>query len=66
MPTILTLLEETQALLRDAPRQLSYVKIAQANGLSVAWLSEFAKNKNKDYGIKKVQKLNDYLKSHKN
>lgn len=54
-------LEQTQTLLRRAPRTLTLTKIAKETGLSVSWLSDFATDKLKDYGVKKVQLLHQYL-----
>ena len=55
-------LEETRALLRKAPREITLTRIAHDTGLQLTWLSAFERGKMIDPGIRKVQKLYNYLK----
>lgn len=55
------LLSRTQQLVSDAPRRITYTMMAEAIGVSVAWISRFAGNKIEDPGVKTVQRLHDYL-----
>lgn len=57
------LLEETKVLLRDRPASLSMQDVADAVGVSIAWLRLFARGKAKNPGVTTVGKLNQYLKA---
>lgn len=54
-------LEEAHKKLAGLPRWVTLSQIALDTGLQVSWLSAFASGKISDPGIRKVQKLNDYL-----
>lgn len=56
-------LEETQALLSAVPRSVTLSQIAAEADLQLSWLSAFQAGKIEEPGIKKVQKLYDYLTS---
>lgn len=60
-PTAYDLLETTQRKLRNTPREITLTLISQETGLSLSWLSDFSTNKLDDPGIRKVQRLHDYL-----
>jgi len=55
------LLALTLSLVKNAPRNVTYTMMAQAVGCSVAWVSRFADEKIPDPGVKRVQRLHDYL-----
>lgn len=55
------LLARTQDLVKNAPRDVTYTKMAEAIGCSVAWISRFADNKIPDPGVRRVQRLHDFL-----
>lgn len=51
----------TRRKLQSAPRTLTLTKIAEATGLSIAWLSRFQHNKLATPGADKVKLLHDFL-----
>lgn len=55
------LLSRTQQLVSTAPRKITYTMMAEAVGVSIAWISRFANDKIEDPGVKTVQRLHDYL-----
>ncbi|WLJ71214.1 hypothetical protein [Sphingomonas phage Birtae] len=55
------LLARTLDLVQSAPRSITYSKMAQECGVSVAWISRFAASKIDNPGIVTVQCLHDYL-----
>jgi lambda repressor-like predicted transcriptional regulator len=55
------LLARTLSLVKSAPRNVTYTMMAEAIGVSVAWVSRFADDKIPDPGVKRVQRLHDYL-----
>lgn len=55
------LLARTQDLVKSAPRNVTYTKMAEAIGCSVAWISRFADDKIPDPGVRRVQRLHDFL-----
>lgn len=55
------LLEDTQNKMAALPRWVSLSQIAKDTELQVSWISAFAANKIEDPGVKKVQRLFDYL-----
>lgn len=57
----MNLLETTKALLAARPRTLSLPMIAEASGVEREWLAKFSKGAIADPGVRKVQKLHDYL-----
>lgn len=57
-----TLLQRTIDLYSNAPRSLKAKTIAEATGLSEAWLSRFGRGMIANPGVVQVQILHDYLK----
>lgn len=55
------LLNETLKLLRDRPRHLTYLIIANSTGISVRWLTSLICGDIKDPGINRIAVLHDYL-----
>ncbi len=55
------LLARTQQLVANAPRHVTQRMMAQAAGVSDAWISRFIEDKIPDPGVRRVQKLHDYL-----
>jgi len=56
------MLDETLALLRDRPSDLSYRRIAEETGLGIWWLQMLARtNGTNDPGVKRVETLHRYL-----
>lgn len=53
--------ERTLHLLAHRPRNLTYEKIAEDIGINVFWIRAFARQKNDDPGVNKVQSLYEYL-----
>jgi len=58
MPDLLT---ETTKRINKLPRHISLTDVANDTGLTLSWLSDFARGKIKDPGIRKVQILYEYL-----
>jgi transcriptional regulator with XRE-family HTH domain len=54
--------EETLKLLENRPRKLTYAQIERDIGVNESWLRQLASGKIDDPGVKKIQKLNIYLK----
>lgn len=50
---------ETRKLIRKDKRKPE--AIAKASGINMRWLYRFKDNESADYGIRRVQKLNDFL-----
>ena len=59
----MSLLERTQQLYNSAPRHIKLKQMAEATGLSMAWISRCINDKFEDPGVKRVQRLHDYLES---
>lgn len=59
--TCAPLLERTLDLVQNAPRSITYTKLAEVGEVSVAWISRFASGKIENPGVCTVQKLHDYL-----
>ncbi|QJD54416.1 hypothetical protein P9A28_gp30 [Sphingomonas phage Eidolon] len=59
------LLARTLDLVKNAPRGITYTMMAEAIGVSVAWVSRFAANNIADPGVNRVQALHDYLSNYK-
>lgn len=57
------LLEDTHKLLEALPRSVSLIEIAKNTGLKITWLSALSRNQINDPGVKKVEKLHNYLKA---
>lgn len=55
------LYDETIRLLKTCPRDISLAHIARETGLGEAWLSDILAVPDRDPGVKKIQKLHDYL-----
>lgn len=55
------LLERTLHLVNSAPRSLSFAEMARQIEVSPGWVLAFAKEKIPDPGIRKVQRLHDFL-----
>ena len=58
-------LEETQHLLDTRSRILTFEVISRETRLSTAWLGRFSRERNGDFGIKKVHTLHSYLRKQK-
>ena len=57
----MNLLKQTQELLNSRPRDLTLSDIATKCDVQVSWLSDLANDKLGDYGVKKVEKVFEYL-----
>ena len=57
----MSLYDETIGLLKGCPREVSLAHIARETGLGEAWLSDILRDPDRDPGVKKIQKLHDYL-----
>lgn len=55
------LLTETLELFAKRPANVSLRAISEASGVNFHWLGKFAQGKFDDPGVKKIQKLHDYL-----
>jgi transcriptional regulator with XRE-family HTH domain len=55
------LYEATRSLLAAQPRTISLASIAEGAGVKRSWLSAFSRDEIPDPGVKKVQRLYDYL-----
>ena len=53
--------DETRRLLLERPPSLSFRAIAEATDLGVEWIRKLAYDDSIDPGVKKVQRLHDYL-----
>jgi hypothetical protein len=54
-------IEETNALLVNRPRSLTYQRICAETGLTYHWLSKFASGAIPDPGARRLEVLRDYL-----
>ena len=61
----MTWLDKTRTLLINRPASLTIEQIAQEIDVSAAWLRLFARNKGGEPGIKKTEKLYEFLKNYK-
>lgn len=61
MPHDNTLESSTRKLLKHRPSVVTLASICKGTGLSSTWVGRFLANRDKDYTIRKVQKLHDYL-----
>ncbi len=59
-----TLLEETRTLLNNRPVSLKTATIAEAVGMSSAWVNYVANGAIDNPGFKTLLKLNEFLKYH--
>lgn len=55
------LLPATKRLLEQRAKRLSLRKISAGSGVNLHWLGKFVQGKFDDPGVKKIQKLHDYL-----
>lgn len=55
------LVEVTRELLQKRPRSTTYTMIEAATGLSTAWLTDFISDRDRDFGVNKVEHLYTYL-----
>lgn len=55
------LLERTLYLVKNAPRSISFAEMARQCDTSAGWVLAFKDDKIPDPGIRKVQRLHDYL-----
>jgi len=59
MMPIMNLLQTTLRLLKETGYKLPY--ISKATGITIPWLASFKRQNCKEYGVKKVQALHDFL-----
>ena len=57
------ILDETISMLASSKGAISRRKIAQDTGLGYEWLQKLAQGHIEDPGIKRIYKLNEYLRS---
>ena len=60
-PTNGSLIDRTHKMWQCRPRNLTVEQIALDTGLTESWLYSFAGRKAQDFGIRKVERLYDYL-----
>jgi len=53
--------KRTRELLAKRPRSVTILTIAEATGLTAAWINDFAAYPDRDHGINKVETLYVYL-----
>lgn len=56
------MLTETQKMLKSVPRWVTLTQISKETDLQITWLSALARDAISDPGVKKIEKLYDYLK----
>src|SRR5690606_30326752 len=56
------MLKDTHKMVASVHRWVTLTQVAKETGLLISWLSAFNKNEIDDPGIKKVEKLYNYLK----
>lgn len=57
--------DETRTLLQNRPVTITYKMIAEAIGVTEAWVKLFAIGRTENPGVNTVEAMNNYLKSHK-